>query len=205
MNRQFFFISGVILIIVLLTTLILRNYQPVQSVDDFSRRQAIISQNGVYSQLGRAYACRASGDYDNSERLLCRILENDHKNIYALIMLADILFSQQRYEEAANCYSTLSAIAPNTVPTLTNYAISLAMQKKFPEAKEQLERALLIEPQSILLHQHMAAVEASLGNRDAAQIHLNFVRQAAQTHGIAAEFPYFKVLYDASMQAEKLP
>ena len=84
---------------------------------------------------------------------------------------AGALRGLDRFEEAADAARRGLAIAPDNVALLDGLAMAELQNEHYTDAERALDRALELEPESPLLHGHMALTLASAGDDRAARAH----------------------------------
>jgi putative PEP-CTERM system TPR-repeat lipoprotein len=104
------------------------------------------------AKVGLARIALAENDRSGAEKLIEEALARDPKSADALLLRADILRSQSKFEEAAAVYDQLLKFAPRNSRAMLNLAVVLLNRNEIDAAQSMLERGEKIEPASPLLH-----------------------------------------------------
>jgi protein O-mannosyl-transferase len=100
----------------------------------------------AYLAMGRAYALQ--GRWPQSAEQAERVLAIAPARLDARRLLADALFGQQRFEEAAGHYRQYLNGQPNDAGALTSFGVTMVAGGQLVEAIAAFRRAVEIEPQN---------------------------------------------------------
>jgi len=119
--------------------------------------------------IGRALAASGRPDAAIEQfRTILRMVPG-HANAHGRI--ADVMFSQQRFAEAAEEYRQFLAVRGEQVGSWTNYGISLSAAGRDEEAIEAFQRAAALDPRSAAAHRNLANALLPRGDYAAAAAH----------------------------------
>ena len=146
------------------------NYQP--AVADYDAVLAM-TENDVQALTGRGHAAYAQADFDSALTDFESVHNLHPKNCEAIINLADAYQSLGRWEEAENAYFNASKLKPSPVPLQRLAWLKAtcpdATFRDTKNAKQLIEKAILLGGESPIVLDTLAAVEAANGNFDAAK------------------------------------
>lgn len=103
-----------------------------------------------------------------AEARLRDALERAPQQTDLLIDLGTVLYHAKRYDDAGSWYQRASGLEPNHLGAIEGLAVVAATQRRYPEARQHLERLLTKQPDSGLTWLRMGDVEHKLGRADAA-------------------------------------
>ena len=88
--------------------------------------------------------------------------------ITATGFLADALFAEQRFADAARSYRDFVAARPRDVGAAINFGIALARLGRMNEAVDEFRRAVRLDPRNPTARNNLARAEVELRERGAA-------------------------------------
>ena len=105
--------------------------------------------NPVYrAELAQAYAL--AGDKESARSEANEALKLDPNHAEANLLMADLLFEKQKWEEASGYYERLHLIQPSNPAAALKLGVCLVALKKMPEAEVVLEPIAALEPKALL-------------------------------------------------------
>lgn len=128
--------------------------------------RAVLAQDPAHTGAahGLGAICVQSGRYAEAIDWLRKAPSSPE----VLDMLGLALAKTKRFEEAAEVYTELAAIVPQSVPTLANLGSVLSAAGRHDEALHAFERARALSPRSAQAHHACGAALACLGRHEEA-------------------------------------
>jgi tetratricopeptide (TPR) repeat protein len=117
----------------------------------------------------------SAGDLARAENLLRKLIEIDHTNFQAYLMLGQLYHTQRRRGEAIGTYEAILKDQPDSVPVNTIVGILQEAEGNHSEARKRYERVLQIDPQAAVAANNLAYIYAERGGN------LDLALQLAQT------------------------
>ena len=117
----------------------------------------------INQMLARAYSFFSSGQFDDAELILHKILLEQHRNIDALQLLAVVHANKGEFSEALPLLTKALKISPSNSQILFNRGNLLNELGSYSEALVDLEKSLLINPNNLEAQLVAANCLASLG------------------------------------------
>jgi tetratricopeptide (TPR) repeat protein len=152
-----------------LIALDLQSRQPAAAISRIRDLAGSPSASSALLMLAaRTYA--ATGDLQNAERFLRRIIDKDPSYLQAYSALGQLYLRQNRADAALAEFDAMAKRDPKPVAPLTLAAIVLQSQGKTGEAKAKLERVIQIDASAPVAANNLAWILAeSGGNLEVAQ------------------------------------
>lgn len=128
-------------------------YRRTDRLDDAIAVYRGISPNSVYywsSQLSLADTLRRDDKVDESEKLLRSMTDSDKKNVEAPVLLGDLLRGANKFDAAADAYTTALSRIPTPLPNDWSifYFRGTAYERgnHWPKAEADFKKALELSP-----------------------------------------------------------
>jgi len=119
------------------------------------RRNGVVSARYAYErskenqkEFDKALDELQKKDSASAEKRLKKLVENDPKDFAAWMLLGDIHFNDNKFDEAAKAYEQTLGLKKDFTPAILGLGRSLLGVKKFDEAIEVLKSAYALEPNS---------------------------------------------------------
>jgi tetratricopeptide (TPR) repeat protein len=98
------------------------------------------------SLLLLGHTCYENGKYKQARDIFEGVRVMDPSNPYPSAVLGSMLQQEGKCEEAIACFTTALQIYPEDIHTLTNRGECYLNLGKFPEAAEDLKKAITLDP-----------------------------------------------------------
>lgn len=102
----------------------------------------------LYANIALSYS--SEQDYKNAEEFICKALEIDSSDTFALYLYGNLMYAQNKYKDAISYYEKAIASKKMDKALQTDlygsYAVCCYNEKLYDTAKEYIEKALDMEP-----------------------------------------------------------
>ncbi|HWQ91030.1 MAG TPA: hypothetical protein VN673_05110 [Clostridia bacterium] len=113
-----------------------------------------------YTQIARGISDADHGLHEQAARRFTRALELDPKSVYARVRLADSLDRMGRHSEAWQTLICRGDEPVDNPETLIQAAVSLSVEKRYPEAVNYLRQSIALAPDHPVAYAHLTTVMA---------------------------------------------
>lgn len=166
-NKTFFILTGVLILIVFATMLIIRSYNPSQKFQ-IREQQELAEIAEIKALLGEAYTLYLNNDFNRAEKRIHLLLRKAPKHLTALQLLGNIFFMQKNYNDAEKTFRTIIKLDSPRSINYNNLGQALAMQKKYTDAIPELKKASILDPTLPQPHLNLAEIYIKLNHKKAA-------------------------------------
>jgi tetratricopeptide (TPR) repeat protein len=141
----------------------------------------------LHEQYG-SLLLNGAGDAAQAERHWLAVTGSRPQSAEAWAGLAKSYIGQRRFDEAISCYRKIIELRRGEAEAMMNIGVAMKLQQRFPEALDQMRRALAMDPYDPSLHFNFAtclvAQDAhSTDDRDLAIAHYRKALELDPTHG----------------------
>jgi tetratricopeptide (TPR) repeat protein len=118
----------------------------------------------AYVLLGRAL--KAEGHYGGASDAFREALKRQSSNLDARTGLADVAFTQRRFDEAVRRYREVAQLAPQSASAHAGLGLALVQSGRDAEAVEAFLKAVELEPSSAAARNNLGNALAGVGRLD---------------------------------------
>ena len=147
--------------------MVLLQKNPYDAVKYFQQRLEAETYSDNYASLtfGHALALMETGDLDQSEEKILRLLAADPENTSLILARAALEIKRNNYEQALKIYNDAITVYPDYRPIVFSYARALLEDHQPDKAKEIMrEYGKYYEP-DIVYYEYLSRAEAEAGNK----------------------------------------
>jgi tetratricopeptide (TPR) repeat protein len=148
--------------------------------DELSLENTVKPKADFYLAAGALAESR--GDNDAAIAQYQQAIAKDSKNIKAHLHLARLYDRVQQYPEAETAYAAAITAAPTNPTPLNDYAMCLARQRRYDEAIDHFQKAIMLQKHHALYRNNIAEVLVKAGRPREAFDHLSAVHSVAESH-----------------------
>ena len=130
------------------------------------------------THIGLGLALNRVDRFDEAREALAAALRLEPGNVEALAALSEAVEGLGDLEEATGLAERALAVNPDHPTALVTIGTARVKEGRFEEARDALTRAVAVETQSIKGHYQLSLALARLGDRQGAERHLQFSREA---------------------------
>lgn len=117
----------------------------------------------------------ARGDLQKAEQTLLKVIENDPDNLAAFTSLGHLYLREKKLDESLKRFGEIAKTRPKLLGPQIMIAYILHIQNKLPEAKQQYQRVLQLDPDAAVAANNLAWLYAEHGEK------LDMALELAQT------------------------
>ena len=146
--------------------MVLSQKNPYDAVKFFKQRLEAEPYSDNFASLtyGHALALMATGDYDQAEETLLRLLATNPENTSLILARAELEIKRNNYTRALQIYADAVKLYPDYRPIVFSYAKALLENHQPDKARDTLhEYSKYFEP-DIVYYEHLTRAEAEAGN-----------------------------------------
>ena len=139
---------------------------------------AALDPRRALTHIGLGLALNRVDRFDEAREALAAALRLEPGNVEALAAMSEAVEGLGDLDEATRLAERALAVNPDHPTALVTIGTARVKEGRFEEARDALTRAVAVETQSIKGHYQLSLALARLGDREGAERHLQFSREA---------------------------